>query len=113
MLEVSLQSQSILIYCSNILCLLANLAELSCQLAVLNPHLVMLQETWLNKDIEDVSLPNYRIISRRDRSSSENRGGVITFARTDVHNVVFISESDIAERSAHLKWLTSHPFSLN
>ena len=46
-------------------------------------------------------MPNYMQISRHDRHDGENRGGVIAFARIDVKNVVFISNSDVAERSWH------------
>ena len=94
-------SQSLSVYCINIRCLLAHAAELSYQLAIFNPHIVLIQESWLNKSVESVSLPNYMQISRHDRHDGENRGGVIAFARIDVKNIVFISNSDVAERSWH------------
>ena len=41
------------------------------------------------------------MISRRDRNENENRGGIITFARHDVHNIVCIKKSANAERAWH------------
>ena len=90
-----------LLYCINIRCLLANLAELCHQVKEMSPHFVLSQESWLNKSIEGVSLLNYRVISRRDRSEGENRGGVITYARLDVLNIVCVKESLDAERVWH------------
>ena len=97
-------SQSLFIYCINIRYLLAHAAELNHQLIIFNPHIILIQESWLNKSVESVSLPNGHDswqISRHDRHDGENRGGVIAFARIDVKNIVFISNSDVAERSWH------------
>ena len=74
-------SQSLSIYSINIKCLLAHLAELSFHLSVHKPHIVLIQDSWLNKSIEHVSIANYTLLSRRDRSETENRGGVIAFVR--------------------------------
>ena len=89
------------IFCINIRCLHANMPELMYQVKVLSPHLVLLQETWLNCNFEDVILPGYQVISRRDRSDQENRGGIISFARVDVFNIVCVKVSADAERSWH------------
>ena len=51
----------------------------------------------MNASIEEKQMPNYRIISRRDRSEGENRGGVATYARVDVCNFVEIKKSFDAE----------------
>ena len=80
---------------------MSNLAELYYQVKVLEPHLILLQETWLNASVEDPAIPGYRIISRRDRSEGENRGGVIVFARANVYNIVCIRISEDAERTWH------------
>ena len=93
--------QPFLIYCINIRCLLSNFAELCVQVKAVDPHLILLQETWLNKSVEEISIPGYNIISRRDRNENENRGGIITFARHDVHNIVCIKKSANAERAWH------------
>ena len=52
--------------------------------------------------IESLDLPNYILIGRRDRAKGPNRGGVISFVRHDVANVVHHSESPNAERMWHL-----------
>ena len=65
------------------------------------PHIVMVQESWLNKSIEEVHIDGYKMLSRRDRHENENRGGVICFVRLDFQDVVFISESQQAERLWH------------
>ena len=49
-----------------------------------------------------MKIPGYKEISRRDRSIKENSGGIITYARNDVQNVVHLFNSSSAERSWHL-----------
>ena len=51
-LSVNFDSHSsapLVIYCINIRCLLAHSAELSYQLEVHKPHLVLIQESWLSR----------------------------------------------------------------
>ena len=62
----------------------------------------MLQETWLDDSVKNVPLVNYQELVRKDRSPSPNRGGIITYIRSDVHNVVHLSTSESAERMIHL-----------
>ena len=90
------------IYCLNIRCLLSKLAELKVQIERLKPHLIIFQETWLDACIESVSIPGYALVSRRDRSCQSNRGGIASFSRHDVRNIVSIGDSEVAERSWHL-----------
>ena len=85
----------------NIQCLCAHLAELEYHLEQWRPHIVMLQETWLNKSMESVEISNYIVVSKRDRSDGPNRGGILTLARSDFNNVAFIKNSDSEERSWH------------
>jgi len=92
--------------------LLAHLAELSFHLSVHKPHIVLIQESWLNKSIEHVSIANYTLLSRRDRSDTENRGGIIAFVRNDVRQAVHYSDSEHAERSWHLLHLDIGSFAL-
>ena len=68
----------------------ANLTELEFHLASLQPHIVLLQETWLDASVESVSLVGYMVVSRRDRSADTNRGGVLTLARHDFNRLVHI-----------------------
>ena len=98
-IDSSYKSQPFLIYCINIRCLLSNHAELCYQVKVLTPHVILLQETWLNASIEEISIPGYRILSRRDRSVGENRGGIVSLARLDVPNIVCVEQSENAERA--------------
>jgi len=72
----------------------------------------LIQESWLNKSIEHVSIANYTLLSRRDRSDTENRGGIITFVRNDVRQAVHYSDSEHAERSWHLLHLDIGSFAL-
>ena len=95
---------SFVIICINIRCLLKNLAELICHVEFLRPQLILLQETWLDASVESISLPNYHVVSRRDRSDIANRGGIIAFCRDDVKHVVEWSISVDAERI----WLLVH-----
>ena len=95
-------SQSFVLYCINIRCVLSNLAELCLQVKELSPHIILLQETWLNASVEEIRIPNYKTISRRDRSELENRGGVMTFARLDVINIMCVKICSDSERIWHL-----------
>ena len=98
----SFQSRHFTIYSINIRCLLAHLSELHYHLDLHKPDLVFVQETWLNSSIENICVPGYVILSRRDRSGDENRGGIIAFVREDVRCVVHLFDSSAAERSWHL-----------
>ena len=76
----------------------AHLGELHIYLQKHDLDLLLLLETWLDQSTESVKIPGYKEISRRDRSIKENRGGVITYARNDVQNVVHLFNSSNAER---------------
>ena len=95
------KKSDISIYSINIRCLLKNKTELEAQLAKLKPQIVMLQETWLDASVEDVRIHGYRIISRRDRSETENRGGILTLVRDDFNGLAFISKCESEERAWH------------
>ena len=69
----------IFIYCINIRCVLSHLGELIFHLGRLKPHIVLLQETWLDKSVEQIYVPGYVTVSRRDRSETANRGGGFDF----------------------------------
>ena len=85
----------------NIRSLRAHKAELESHLENLSPHLVLLQETWLDKSHEEIKLSNYVQVSRRDRSDVENRGGIVTYRRSDFNRIAHISDSKTEERSWH------------
>ena len=68
-------SSKISILTMNIRCLLKNLDELVVQLNLHLPHILSIQETWLNATTEFVHIPGYVLVSRRDRN--EGRGGGI------------------------------------
>jgi len=65
-------------------------------------HLILLQESWLDASTQIMDLPNFSVISRRDRSDRPNRGGVIGFVRHDVNNISFLHKSENAERCWHV-----------
>ena len=83
----------------NIQCLLAHLGELCCHLELHRPHLVFLQETWLDATVEEVSVSGYTQVSRRDRSPTSNRGGVLALRRKDFTAIAHICNSERDERS--------------
>ena len=89
------------IYSVNIQCLSAHLAELTFQLQLHRPHVVLIQETWLTKLTKDVEIEGYSYVSRRDRHDNDNRGGIITFQRDDFNGLVHIANSESDERSWH------------
>ena len=55
----------------------------------------------MNKSMLSVSISNYKVVSRRDRSTTENRGGVLTLTRADFNKLVHIENSVEDERSWH------------
>ena len=86
----SLQSQPLNILCINIRSIIGKLGELRHVLRTLDVHLAMIQETWLDASTAELNVPGYAVISRKDRSESENRGGVLVLCRLDVKNVLFL-----------------------
>jgi len=52
-------SEGVSVYCMNIQCLLARLPELSYHLEIQQPHVVCIQETWLDLSVKDVAIPGY------------------------------------------------------
>ena len=88
-------------YNMNIRCIVAHLTELEYHLDVHRPHVVMIQETWLDASVEHIKVRNYRVVSRRDRKETANRGGILTLQRNDFNGMVHIKNSDEEERSWH------------
>ena len=82
-------------------CLLAHLVELCFQLDLHRPHVVCIQETWLNASHESVDIPGYTICSRRDRHNGDNRGGILTLQRNDFNGLVHICNTSDEERAWH------------
>ena len=60
-------TEEIVLYSINIRCVMANLAELCHHLEEHKPHIVFLQESRLDKSTEEIRVPGYREISRRER----------------------------------------------
>ena len=94
-----LTAQLLLLFIVLIRCLLVHSARLSYQLKIHKPHLVLIQESWLNASTEKVILAE--LIERRDRSESENRGGVAFFAREGMKNIVHFIKKFDSERVWH------------
>ena len=63
----------------NIQCLSAHLAELILQLQLNRPHVVLIQDAWLNRSIEDVEVEGYIPVSTRDLHENDIRGDLITY----------------------------------
>ena len=80
-------SQPLHILSCNIRCVLSKLSELHVIVLQHDVHIILVQETWLDASVEQVDLHGYVAIARRDRSHSDNRGGVMAFVRDDVANV--------------------------
>ena len=95
------QRQEILIFVLNIQSLRSRVAELEFPLSQLQPHLVLLQETWLDASVEQIAITGYYVVSRRDRSTDSNRGGILTLARADFNHIAQIANSKTEERSWH------------
>ena len=90
--------------------MLKHQAELEHHLQVHQPHIVMIQETWLNAETEHINISNYKKVSRRDRKDTQNRGGILTFQRQDFNGLVHIKNCDDEERSWHFLNLGAETF---
>ena len=91
--------EGVFVYSVNIQSLVAHLPELICQLQVHRPHILLIQETWLDKSVEDVEIADYNLVSRRDRHDNANRGGIVTYQRVDFNGLVHIENSPGEERN--------------
>ena len=94
----------------NIRCLLKNLEQLIVHLNSYAPNILSVQETWLNKATEEVNIPGYKVVSRRDRKCGENRGGIATYQRHDFNGLVHIADCEEDERSWHFLRLDMETF---
>ena len=61
----------------------------------------MVQETWLDASHGQIFIPNYKVVSRRDRKNETNRGGILTLSRNDFNDLVHIEDANEEERSWH------------
>ena len=87
------------VYSLDVQCLLTHLAEVSFHLVLYCPQVAMFQATWLDASHEDVIIPGYELVSRRDRNLSANRGGVATYRRLDFNGIVHVEDCKEEERS--------------
>ena len=100
--QIDLKLQPMTILCCNIRNLLGKITELMHLIEVQDVQLVFLQETWLDTSHEEIVLPNFTVLSRRDRAIDANRGGVTAYVRQDIKNMVHLMDAKIGERSWHL-----------
>ena len=94
--------QPLHIYICNIRSFLGKVTELVHVVKEQDIHIVMIQESWLDASVSKIDFPNFQVLSRRDRSESCNRGGILTLVRDDINNAVCIKVCDNAERCWHL-----------
>jgi len=75
-------------------------AELFYRISVGKPHILALQETWLDNSSEQIHIPGYRECLRCDRSEGKKAGwgGIVVYHRDDCDNLVCIHKSETAER---------------
>ncbi len=66
------------------------------------PHVVTINESFLNRAVEEVSLSGYELVSRRDRRDESGFGGVLVFALTDfAPHIVLLEHGESYEASWH------------
>ena len=100
--NIDLELQPLNMLVCNVQSLLGKIEELVKMIEDHDIQIVLVQETWLDTSIPNPHISNFHIIFRRDRSERPNRGGIITLARCDINNMVFLKHSCEAERSWHL-----------
>ena len=79
---------------------------LSAHLERFDPDILALNETWLEESVARVDIPNYQLVSRRDRPTSKvgksNYSGVAVYNRIGIVLVTHLEDSKVAERSWHI-----------
>ena len=81
-----------------------NAGRLSAQLKESRPDVIFLTETWLDESVQEVNIPGYRSIARRDRGTRKKGGGVDILVRNSFRDAGLLSISESSERS----WVTLH-----
>ena len=90
------------IFCTNSRSIKANAAELTARIEVTDPEIIAVTESWLDNTIPHIVIPGYEVVSRRDRSTSSNCGGVIVYAKVTFNCAVLLEHSKVAELSWHI-----------
>ena len=63
------------------------------------PDLICVNETFLNRTTEHISIEGYSLIARRDRSDGRKCGGIAAFAASNIsQRVTLVESSENAER---------------
>ena len=91
----------------NIRGLISHLVELTSVVRLLPelPALICLNETFLNRSVEEVNVEGYTVVARRDRDDGRKCGGVIVYAQDGLASrVTLIEQSADSERV----WLIIH-----
>ncbi len=93
-------SERVRIWSVNVRKLLRRKAELEARLSNANVDIIMLQETWLADDVEEVRLDGFYLVGRLDRSSGPKigYGGVAVYAKNSLTNIALLAYSEGAER---------------
>ena len=69
------------------------------------PNLICVNETFLDRTLEHLTLEGYTLVARRDRNDGRQGGGIAALAASDIaERVTLIQSSDDAERF----WLMLH-----
>ena len=80
-------------------------AELSVHLELHQPDILGITESWLDASTPYLAIPNYSLISRRDRpghvAGTMNHGGILLYSRNGGIMVTHLEDSNVAERSWH------------
>jgi hypothetical protein len=90
------------VFCTNTRSLKLNAAELEARIEIQKPEIIAICESWLDKTIAHIPITGYEVISRRDRATGQNRGGIIVYAKTTFNCIVLLEHSKVAELSWHI-----------
>ena len=77
---------------------MGKLGELIALVEKLEANVIFIQESWLDASVVNPVIPNFSVLSRRDRNDKSNRGGVIIYARGDLNNVIAFKKCAGSER---------------
>ena len=90
------------VLCTNTQSLKAHSGELHARARLINATIIAVSESWMDQSVAYIPIPGYEVISRRDRSTNPNRGGIIVYALLTFNCVVLLEHSPVIECSWHI-----------
>jgi hypothetical protein len=101
------QASSFVLWHVNIQGLISSCAELVARIRIakVKPHIICLNENFLDKSVGDVTIEGYTIVGRRDRSDGRKCGGVAVYVQSRLAECVTLLQKSITHERL---WILVH-----